>query len=174
MDNKPETLNSTSTTTLNNIVFLDIDGVLHPPGAVTFTITKDRYLQVVGTELFRWTHHLLEILKDFPEVRIIIHSSWRTVFGWNYIKDTLPSDIIDLTLGVTNEGIAIRYMSILDTVEEFGITDYVILDDEHKAFPWEIKELIRVYPEVGMSHDLTKDLLRYKLGQMKFSNEKNS
>lgn len=60
------------------IVFIDFDGVTHPAGGPA------------GQTLpFEWVPLLAEQLVAFPDVGVIVHSSWREQFSEDYLQDFL-------------------------------------------------------------------------------------
>lgn len=59
-------------------VFLDFDGVTHPWGEV---------------EDFRCMPVLETVLRDYPEVRIVISSDWRTIFSLTKLAARFSEDI---------------------------------------------------------------------------------
>lgn len=56
------------------ILFLDFDGVLHPDAAF---LVKGRPTLKAEGQLFMWAPLLVDVLADFPEVQIVLSTSWR-------------------------------------------------------------------------------------------------
>ena len=59
-------------------VFLDFDGVTHPWGEV---------------EDFRCLPMLEDVLRDYPETRVVISSDWRTLFSLQKLSARFAEDI---------------------------------------------------------------------------------
>jgi hypothetical protein len=62
------------------ILFLDFDGVLHPLGlkARTDRMVKGKPVAtVIPVDFFCWVPLLEELLAPHPDVRLVVHSSWR-------------------------------------------------------------------------------------------------
>lgn len=99
------------------ILFLDFDGVLHPAG-----------VQAGQTLPFEWVPMLARALDGFPEVGLVIHSTWREQFSLDYIQDFL-------------EPLAGRFIDVAppgpkaQAIQEFldrhpEVEDALILDDQ--------------------------------------------
>ena len=70
------------------ILFLDFDGVLHPDPC----IDEDR--------LFENADRLGEVLEDFPEVGIVLSTSWRNVRPLDELLASLPHALRQRVMGV--------------------------------------------------------------------------
>ncbi|MFN9475135.1 HAD domain-containing protein [Acidovorax sp.] len=100
-------------------VFLDFDGVAHRGNSGTLALLP-----------------LLEaVLREFPEVDVVISSSWRNA-GLQELRRHFASDIASRVIGVTPElsGTAAREREILAVVREFRIRNWVALDDDQRLF----------------------------------------
>lgn len=71
------------------ILFLDIDGVLHPEPCFD------------KTQLFSCLPRLEAVLRDFPEVQIVISSTWRESRSLSELKTFFSPDIAARVIGVT-------------------------------------------------------------------------
>jgi hypothetical protein len=71
------------------ILFLDYDGVLHPDPC-----PDER-------RLFENAHRLARVMEDFPEVGIVLSTSWRNVRPEKDLLGPLPSLLRDRILGST-------------------------------------------------------------------------
>lgn len=132
------------------LLFLDFDGVLHPYP-----------LRIGGPYLFHQVPRLQEILKEFPEVGVVVHSSWRTVPQYEG-DDGIPEflRIGDAYLGITNPDILSRWESIADWLRNDG-RPHVILDDFGGSFPTEARpNLICTEGILGMTEENWQELRR--------------
>ena len=68
------------------ILFLDFDGVLHPQ-------TPRRDLSDAENRLFSYLPRLEAVLRDFPQWRIVISSSWREGRPWKNVISAFSADI---------------------------------------------------------------------------------
>jgi hypothetical protein len=132
------------------VLFLDIDGVLHPAGAVSQNF--DGTLSMINA--FRWERILRDCLADFPEVALILHSTWRLLWETDQeLKQQLPAFLGGRFNGTTPRSVMSRYASIQQYCEDHGIERYVIVDDERAAFPASLSELILCASNTGLSGD---------------------
>lgn len=138
------------------ILFLDFDGVLHPI--------------IANGSLFSCLPRLEKVLRDHPEVKIVISSAWRYSHDLEALRDYFSPDIrprIISTTPVTNEsrGIIIigqeRHLEILTWIEQNAYKGpWIALDDAHKEFPEDCEELIRCYPRDGFDEAVELELRR--------------
>lgn len=68
------------------ILFLDYDGVLHPDSA--HLIRGSPVLRAEG-ELLMWMPILEDILEPYPDVSIVLSTSWVRVLGFSRARDYL-------------------------------------------------------------------------------------
>jgi hypothetical protein len=74
------------------ILFLDIDGVLHPrpiPG------------RPGQTDLFSALHLLEDVLRQVPDVEVVISSSWREHYPLDEMREFFSEDLRERIVGVT-------------------------------------------------------------------------
>lgn len=143
-------------------LFLDIDGVLHPAGVAY--ITNDR--KAGGDNLFRWLPKLVAVFDKYPDLKIIIHSTWRLAWREKELRDILPEWLAEKFTTVTNPEISGRWASIEDFIEKNSVTKYVILDDESGAFPYGKQELINCMSTQGLSRQSTYSKFLKKLEEL--------
>ena len=104
------------------VAFIDFDGVLHP--------AKGR---AGGVLPFEWVPTLAGLLHDFPDVAVVVHSSWREQFSVDYIQDFLEP-LGPQFFGVTPPGP--KAHSILQFLDEHPeVSSVAILDDEVDEMP---------------------------------------
>jgi hypothetical protein len=145
-----------------NVLFLDIDGVLHPNGTVTLEL--DGSISAVGA--FRWLHSLDAVLQDFPNTEVVLHSSWRLLWETDVeLKANLPESLAKRIRGVTSREVMSRYASIEAYCAEHGVTQFCILDDEAAAFPDRLAGLV-VCDQIGISSPQTQAELKAALAEL--------
>lgn len=116
------------------ILFLDFDGVLHPEG--------EGHLPNDGTD-FCFLPRLEALLREFPNVRIVISSSWRERLVFKSLLRPFSEDIRTRIVGATpprglgvphpfahREGEILAWLQINDAVKE----PWVALDDAEWQF----------------------------------------
>lgn len=70
------------------LLFLDFDGVLHP-------------YPCADSELFCWMDNFEQVLQSFPEIEIVISSSWREQRSLEALKQLFPTSLRSQIIGAT-------------------------------------------------------------------------
>jgi hypothetical protein len=110
------------------LVFLDFDGVMHPVGC-------ERSHHFCQRDLFE------EVIREHPEVRIVISSTWRTAYPMAEIKRFFSPDIADRIIGKTptheDDEEHIRYREIRALLQNPKVAgaDWIAIDDSELDFP---------------------------------------
>jgi hypothetical protein len=146
-------------------IFLDFDGVLHDADRVEI----DRWSEdtpvpcaVDGQPLFDFAPLLAEVLRPYPDVLVVVHSSWGRYFDVAACRALLAPS------GLRVDGIAAgRYRPdrIAQYAHDHGIADWIALDDEPQHFDerWCSRwgnRLIACHPNRGLSNQATLDRVR--------------
>lgn len=143
------------------VIFVDYDGVFHPVSDLRwFAMGLPVDVCIERGRLFRWASILHEMLDAHPDVRVVVHSSWRLLH---------PEDRVKLLLGPLAERVVHvisreydRGEGIAAYVEEHGVEDYVILDDRPDWFAPGTLRLLACDSETGISDDSVRgQLLRW-------------
>jgi hypothetical protein len=82
------------------VLYLDFDGVLHDD-EIYWSPKRGIYGKTPGRTLFEWAPLLEDILKPYPEVRIVLSTSWVRVKSFNYAKYKLPASLQSRVIGAT-------------------------------------------------------------------------
>ncbi len=110
---------------------LDLDGVLHPVGTVSWG--EDGVLRMEGA--FCWLSHLQQALEGFDEVPLLVHSTWRLNFETDEaLRAHLPQWLAARMHSATPRTFMARERSVDAALEALGVRSCVIVDDEPKAF----------------------------------------
>ena len=162
------------------ILFLDFDGVLHPDAAYK-TANGHLELRAEGA-FFMWVPYLVDVLADFPKVRIVLSTSWVRQLSFNRARRYLPAQLSDRVIGATYhsamarqmDGFAVanpwdassRYQQIARYVERAKISNWLALDDDDEGWPdAERNRLVCTDPSRGLSNPQTISQLRSALEQ---------
>lgn len=120
------------------IIFLDFDGVLHP-----FFPRRDR--SDAENQLFSYLPRLESVLRDFPEWKVVITSSWRENRPWENVIRAFSPDIVERVVGSTRV-IRVkeppysrhpRHDEVLAYLQENSLleTRWIALDDDPRLYP---------------------------------------
>ena len=82
------------------VIYLDYDGVLHDDAVYT-SPRHGIYIATPGCELFEWAHILEELLTPWPQVQIVLSTSWVRERSYNYAKGRLPASLAARVIGAT-------------------------------------------------------------------------
>lgn len=117
------------------ILFLDFDGVLHE---------LDRSMGLFSRE-----EHLAHVLRDYPQIEIIVSSAWRQDYTLQNIRTFFLTDLRNRIVGVTptfdihdaGDISGSRYREILAYLDG-STADWLALDDDASLFPSGCAELV--------------------------------
>lgn len=121
------------------ILYLDFDGVLHP--ADVRVLPADRHPRVyvrgqpTDRPLFEHLPLLEQLLKPYPQLRMILATSWVREFGYEYALEQLTSSLRERVIGATPFPALARYYCIQIDAEERGVTKWLALDDDLNMWP---------------------------------------
>ena len=131
-------------------LFLDFDGVLMP--------SPPR----IGFSAFVWLPRLHALLAPHPDVRIVLHTSWRFHQSVDHMSSQLQT-LMPRVAGATS-GDA-RYPSIAAWVAHHRPVAYLILDDQAAEYPNPVPaELVLCDPRLGITDSRASGALRRWLG----------
>jgi hypothetical protein len=115
------------------LLILDFDGVLHP-----FPTPAK------ASELFCHLPRLEKVLRDFPEVRIVVSSTWREGRSLAELAALFSPDIASRVIGILPmieigslaDTVAVRYREIEQFLAVLDETaTWIALDDDPASFP---------------------------------------
>jgi hypothetical protein len=148
-------------------LFLDFDGVLHPPEVYLISGMPKLRDHEPGEYLFCWLPDLTEVLEGI-DVDIVLSTSWKDHLGLEravaYLSGEIRSRILGSTANQAKERIT-RYQAIERYVAEHDLGDaWVALDDDMFGWPDEKRwHLVRSIGIRGISCPELKRELRDKL-----------
>ncbi|MEE4106251.1 HAD domain-containing protein [Pseudomonas viridiflava] len=122
------------------ILFLDFDGVFHPDDV--FMTPKGPHLRSPG-RLFMWAPILDEELTSFPQVKIVLSTSWVRQLDFSRAKKRLPKGLQARIVGATWHSSmsktwadqiwwdeTSRHGQISRYVARANIVDWIAIDDD--------------------------------------------
>ena len=140
---------------MQKILFLDFDGVLHPPP----TSVPGSWQVVLDSSSFFLPALVQRVLRIVRETgcEIVVSSAWRVDFSvdqFNQIFDGKVTGItptLDLPISAYKEGL-VRYREVQDYLayEVTGTPSWVAIDDQSKHFP-EQPNIVITDPQIGVT-----------------------
>lgn len=143
------------------IIFVDYDGVFHPVSDLHwFSMGLEVDTCIKRGRLFRWTPILDEILDSHPDVRIVVHSSWRLLHPEEKVKSLLGL-LAERVVHVISRNYD-RDDGIVAYIGEHGTEDYLILDDRPDWFAPGTPNIVVCDSETGIYDEgVRKQLLAW-------------
>lgn len=142
------------------IIYLDFDGVLHD-AQVFFHPQRGMYIETPGRRLFEWAPILEGLLEPFPDVKIVLSTSWVRAKSFSYAKSHLSESLQQRVLGATFHRRLMRKEwfenlprgeQIAQDVYRRGPTAWFAIDDDVRYWPeWCRDNLIQTNGAFGIS-----------------------
>lgn len=159
------------------VLFLDFDGVLHPD-EVYITANGPR-LRAEG-ELFMWASALEAELAPYPDLKIVLSTSWVRQLGFSRAKKRLSASMQNRIIGATwHSSMAkvwadqiwwdetSRHGQIVRFAARAGITHWLALDDDAKDWAdADRHRLILLDGREGLSNEGAITQLRSRLATL--------
>ena len=153
------------------VLYLDFDGVLHHED-VWWHRRRGAYINTPGYRLFEHMHLLEDALMPFPDVRIVLSTSWVRVRHYSKAAKRLSPSLRERVVGATYhtrmqrdafEALP-RGDQILRDVNRRGPKFWAALDDDDAGWPTEIRSnLILCDSRQGISAPGVVDELTHRL-----------
>lgn len=145
------------------ILFLDFDGVLHP---------RPIFGRPGETDLFCSLHLLEDVLRQVPQVEVVISSSWREDHPLDEIRQYFSEDLRDRIVGMTpmpGEDIELAPLDLVDFPRHTQCvawlvrrrsagTRWLAVDDDAEHFAPRCAQLLLVDGSVGLTADSAAEL----------------
>ena len=152
------------------VLYLDFDGILHPADVRVTPEEPMRpriYERGRPTDKPLFQHQvLLEILlRPYPELRILLSTSWARTFGYEFAVNQLMPELRERVIGAAMTPAPVRWGVIdIDAVAR-GLERWIALDDDRDGWPEEVRHLL-VAPtnptfalaQPGVAQELTEKL----------------
>lgn len=117
------------------VIFLDFDGVLHPPKAIAGARPPLTPAQIHAgwPQTFQHLPLLAQLLQGDADVGVVVSSSWRLFLNEQELAELLHP-IKDWYVGALNRRFTQRDEAIMQWLSEHKVADYVVLDDVPRFF----------------------------------------
>lgn len=145
------------------ILYLDYDGVLHPEpvyrhprGGMYFGVEH------AGHSLFEYAELLVEALSSYPEVAIVLSTSWVRVLSYSQAKAYLPEALRSRVIGATFHSAMNKFefdamsrgAQVLADATRRSATSWVALDDDDDGWVGAVsKHLVLTNGLLGLSEE---------------------
>ncbi|CAJ4113505.1 Uncharacterised protein [Burkholderia pseudomallei] len=160
-----------------HVLFLDLDGVTHPESVYLLRKHGPTLLDAPGHALFEHCPLLEEVLAPYPDVRIVLSTSWVRRY-----RGSIRRVARRLTPGLQARVVGTTYHSRMDP-HEFAAAPrgmqvwadvlrrkpeaWLALDDDYLHWPsWCREQLVRTDPVLGISEPGVLEELKTKLEAM--------
>ena len=150
----------TAMTKPSAVLYLDFDGVLHHEN-VLWSKSRGPYLEAPPPhKLFEYVPLLEQLMDPFPDVAIVLSTSWVLKYGCHGTARRLPVSLRQRVIGATFHSQmnradfedAYRGMQVWSDVYRRQPSDWMAIDDDYLQWPaWCRKHLVRSHPESGIS-----------------------
>ena len=129
-------------------IFLDIDGVLVPEKKFDTSVRKEDLLKFDPTCLKEFEN----VLRHYPQVLVVISSSWREVFPFEVVRPLFSPDIAQRVVGFTpfldstliHQFKYIRHQEVLKYLRQNNAADipWVAIDDIPEHYPSDVQIVV--------------------------------
>jgi hypothetical protein len=156
-----------------DVIYLDYDGVTHPGEVYVHPTEPKIRLHAKGCTLFENAPFLEEALAPYPDLHIVLSTSWVRSFGFEYARDQLMPSLRERVCGSTYDpkdpmawrfSRRTRYDQILGDVSRRKPDRWLAIDDDALGWPQkELGHLVFVPGEFGLWSDLARTELKARL-----------
>lgn len=156
------------------VLYLDYDGVLHHENCFWHP-RRGVYLKASSEfTLFQHAPLLDKLLMPYPDVLIVLSTSWVRTYGVTRTAKFLPEGLRCRVVGATfhsqmNEESFVkktRGQQVYEDIVRRGPTRYVAVDDSNEGWGEPLlRRLVLSHPELGISHQPVLDELKSKFEQ---------
>jgi hypothetical protein len=142
------------------VLYLDFDGVLHPEEVYQRRGSSPYVKHPPGHILFEYAELLTEILKPYPELTIVLSTSWARVFSFSRASKALPPALKHRCIGATWHREMDGYLfeatprghQVLDDVERRRPIAWLAIDDDSSGWGSALeKHVVVTDPVLGIS-----------------------
>lgn len=159
----------------DKVLYLDYDGVLHPEDVYRHP-KRGIYLWAgyAGHQLFENCHHLIEALAPYPDVQIILSTSWVRVLGYSRARAYLPESLSQRVVGATFHSAMPRDIfaemsrpnQVLGDIARRKPAAWLAIDDVVEGWPPEtLKCFVPSHPVLGCGEANVLNNLKCKLAE---------
>lgn len=151
------------------VCYCDFDGVIHDD-AVYSSRQGGIQMRTPGRTLFEWLPVLEELFAPYPDLKIVLSTSWVRVKGFDFAKRQLTPGLQSRVIGATfhkretpkfDFDNMSRGMQICADVRRRRPTRWFAIDNDDQAWPaWCRNHLIKTDDRLGLSDVDVQDAIR--------------
>lgn len=155
------------------VCYVDFDGVTHDD-AVYWSPKRGIYIGTPGRVLFEWMPILEDLLAPYPEVKIVLSTSWVRVRSFEFAKKQLSPELQRRVIGATYHNrhmrrdefeLMSRGRQVLDDVQRRKPTHWFAIDNDDLGWPLEYRDkLVKTEDHAGLSDIDAQEAIRKMLG----------
>lgn len=161
--------------TAPNVLYLDFDGVLHDD-AVYFSPDRGMYLDAPGRVLFEWMPILDELLAPYPELTVVLSTSWVRAKGLPFATSRLPPSLRSRVVGGTFDNRLVqkaefdllpRGLQVWQDIERRRPAAWFAIDNDAAGWPEHcLDRLVLTEDRTGLSDIRAQEEIRRILASM--------
>lgn len=161
--------------TAPNVLYLDFDGVLHDD-AVYFSPNRGMYLDAPGRVLFEWMPILDELLAPYPELTVVLSTSWVRAKGLPFATSRLPPSLRSRVVGGTFDNRLVqkaefdllpRGLQVWQAIERRRPAAWFAIDNDAAGWPEHcLDRLVLTEDRTGLSDIRAQEEIRRILASM--------
>ncbi|WP_091790077.1 HAD domain-containing protein [Paraburkholderia steynii] len=169
--NQRDRIESESTSE-RHVLFLDFDGTTHRQSALR--TRRGIVSSAPNIKLFEFAPVLVDCIKPYPQLEIVLSTSWVRALGYQRAKNALPVELRERVVGATYHSkfydawawpVIGRGIQVLRYVQTHHLTRWVAIDDEIDGFEEFLNHVVRCDVMLGLGDEATQRLLRIRLAE---------
>lgn len=160
---------------MNQILYLDFDGVLHPedvwvrPGGSAYIRSPS------GHVLFEHADLLADLLKPYPSLRVVLSTSWVRHYRYARTVQFLPAPLAARCVGATYHSEMNRTWfeqlprgaQVLGDVQRRKPSQWLAVDDVDEGWTHAQSQVVITHPIEGIAHPPVRAALMAALARFK-------
>lgn len=157
------------------VCVLDFDGVLMDD-AVFFSAERGMYLATPGRVLFEWMPILEELLEPYPDLRIVLSTTWVRAKGLAYATSRLSPSLRSRVIGATFDNRLIqkaefdmmpRGLQVWRDIERRAPAAWFAIDNDAAGWPEHcLERVVLTQDRLGLSDIRVQEAVRHILASM--------
>jgi hypothetical protein len=157
-----------------HVLYLDFDGVLHHED-VRWALGRGAYMNAPGHRLFEHVGLLEGLIEPYPQLKIVLSTSWARVYSCYGATKRLPSALRERVIGATWHSEMsehaftnkLRGKQVVEDVMRRRPLDWLALDDTDEGWPTEVADHMLITDEnLGISAPGMSERIAVALARM--------